>query len=1703
MFKKLLILVLFTGFIFALPPKGTSLPVAPPEPPPQKLPWEPDVCLTPNMTTYNYAYSYLSNWATHTPNNRVYGVWYRTTTGYPVIMRWWDQSGSWSPEETVTKWTPSFTYNYYPSVAGDSNNNVHFIWRGYLSTPTGYWLYYRAKLANGNYTNPCSLPTKTTTVYYPKIAGGKGDTAHTAFYVYWGGYYTVGYAKIYPSYPTPTVVDIDTVAPWGWTSQYYPHIAVDGQNRVHVVWYGYITIGSSYYNIFYRMRDANGVWGQVETVSVFTYSYYNYYPRVAVDGNGNVHVVWMAYTSNDYYYHIAHRMKTSSGWGPVTIYPPSTSYYWYYPTCAVDPSNNLHITFYTNAWGSYYNIGRLIRYANGTWSDLDTVTYFTDSYYRYYPEIVATRDGNIHIFRMDYAPYTNYYYWIYYKRFRELNYDVGVKSILAPNGPIERTSLIPQVVVKNYGRNAATNFQVRMYIDPGNYYDYRTISSLGAGAETTISFNSWTPNESVWFRVKCTTAFTSDENPNNDKKTAMAAVYDYYQPFEASNGGFTATGDWKYGQYGLPGDTYAWSTAGYANYSNSKLITCRYLALVDTPVVAYWHQYQIESYFDGYNVKCSIPGQSWQIIHAIPGLGQGYNYVAYSGNAGIPSESCYSYNQGWMLNWMKIPVSSGSFFWLNFHFGSDASVTYWGPTIDKVYGFGFTDRSPYDVGVKEIITPTGMQPQGTYSPQAIIKNYGLNNATNIDVTFKIGDFYSSTINIGTLLKDQETTLTFTSVNLTPGLYPVMCSTYFAPDQDPSNDKKSTYTGIYNYFENFEATNGNLIPDPATNAWEWGKPTAGPGSGQGSDTMVWATNLEGNYDYNANWKLTTPFFYATKDNPVIAYYHWYENEGGYDGYNVKYSTDGTNWYLAHAVPGYGQPYERVMPSANAGIPGESAYSGTTTLHKSWRLNFIQLPVTSGTPVAVRFHFGSDDIGEYYGTAIDKIYGIGLRLVHDVGTVEILSPTGEIPIGTTVPVRAKYKNFGSYTETFKAYFRIDYEGSPVYLDSAFLTLSPGQELTVAFSDYTVSNLGTHNTYAWTVLTGDEVPDNDQVTGTFDGVLYDVGPTAIITPTGVQLPGQTVAPQAVVENFGNRAGTFDVVFNIYQQPASLVYSDTLNITLAPGEVDTLTFDNYTTAPGLFTDEVYTLLANDMNRANDTLKATFTTGQVDFAVTRIVSPAGLVIRDTATPKPVKAKVKNNGNVSLGVDVCFAIWKEGLVDPVYTDTVSVPSINPGEEVEVNFEPYLCKDTGNYTTLAKTLMADMNPDNDSLVGSFRVTTRPPGWYRMADVMGATKPVKSGGALCALGDKIYALVGNNTRDLMVYDVNTNTWTKKSEVPLSGLTTKKKNVKKGASICTDGQYIYVAKGNNTQEFWRYKPEGDSWKEYQVGFSKGIKGSSMAWDGDSFIYIICGSSNNEWKRFNIYTETFEACNPASLPADKWKTGSWIVYVNGNIYALRVGGKTNEFYMIPIGGTASPKAEMPLIGSTGKKKKAKEGSAGAYNPDNGLIYALKGGNTLEFFSYNPETDQWTPLEDVGKPTGTPAKRVKGGGSLTYSSAAACLFAFVGNNTNEFWSYTPGGTFLASANPSGNNGIQVETKNLKNFTLTIIPTRDYLKVSYTLPVNIKATLKIYNALGEIVYNGTSDKGYFTIDTKKFSTGIYIMKFAANEYKATKKLVIH
>jgi hypothetical protein len=82
-----------------------------------------------------------------------------------------------------------------------------------------------------------------------------------------------------------------------------------------------------------------------------------------------------------------------------------------------------------------------------------------------------------------------------------------------------------------------------------------------------------------------------------------------------------------------------------------------------------------------------------------------------------------------------------------------------------------------------------------------------------------------------------------------------------------------------------------------------------------------------------------------------------------------------------------------------------------------------------------------------------------------------------------------------------------------------------------------------------------------------------------------------------------------------------------------------------------------------------------------------------------------------------------------------------------------------------------------------------------------------------------------------------------------------------------------------------------------------------------------------------------------------------------------------------------IPLTGASGKSKKAKDGSDAAHLM--GTLYAFKGGNTEELWGYACDSGKWTQLADIPLIGSTgKKKKVKGGGSLTIGAPAQTAMA-------------------------------------------------------------------------------------------------------------------
>jgi hypothetical protein len=410
--------------------------------------------------------------------------------------------------------------------------------------------------------------------------------------------------------------------------------------------------------------------------------------------------------------------------------------------------------------------------------------------------------------------------------------------------------------------------------------------------------------------------------------------------------------------------------------------------------------------------------------------------------------------------------------------------------------------------------------------------------------------------------------------------------------------------------------------------------------------------------------------------------------------------------------------------------------------------------------------------------------------------------------------------------------------------------------------------------------------------------------------------------------------------------------------------------------------------------------------------------------------------------------------------------------------------------------------------------------------GKSKNVKDGGALCAGKEPtdandttyVYAFKGNNRYEFYRYNTLSNVWVSRESIPALNRNMKKKAVKKGSSLAfgTDGK-VYGTKGNNTLDFWQYDPLTGVWTQKTdvptgaKACKEGTSSAAVKIGSDNYVYLLRGSGTYDFYRYNTVTDAWDTSLPTApggTSTKPYKNGSSITYDgNDTIYCLK--GSYNEFAAYSISGKNwVTKDPLPMVAPPGtKKKKVKDGSGTAYAGN--VVYALKGGNTDEFWTYKTDEDKWY----VATQLTAGSKKVKGGGALVVAKDVSALYAFRGNNTREYWKYGPIGTFSympgVGNEPKEVQGLTTVQKN--QFALSIAPNpfTTATAISYSLPKSGDVSLKLYDVTGKLVStlaNGRHPAGSYSYSLltthHSLARGIYVLKFESDGYNTTEKLII-
>jgi hypothetical protein len=744
-------------------------------------------------------------------------------------------------------------------------------------------------------------------------------------------------------------------------------------------------------------------------------------------------------------------------------------------------------------------------------------------------------------------------------------------------------------------------------------------------------------------------------------------------------------------------------------------------------------------------------------------------------------------------------------------------------------------------------------------------------------------------------------------------------------------------------------------------------------------------------------------------------------------------------------------------------------------------------------------------------------------RDIGVVAIVQPTAFVDSGVVVTPACSVMNFSRLSEAFLTVrMRIDADYDTV---SATFSLVGGQRRLVTFpSTWLPLVRGKVAMKCSTRLASDGNPVNNALEDSVTIRVQDVAITHIVAPGGSLDSGQVVTPACSIANYGNTVlRTYFVTMKV-----GAGYAQTELVTAhSPGVRRQVVFPAWTAQPVGNHAVVCSTAFADAYPADNRL-----TGAVevlslpapDAALLGIAAPLGML--DSADAIEPRVTVANLGNRPVAPQCWFRMW-DSTGTEVYFDSLTVPAaMDPGDTVEVQFAPWAQPHRGGpYTTRAVALAeGDVVPENDAAGSGFRLQyLRLPvagGWAEIASVplVPSGREVKDGGWLAhdAGSGRLFAAKGYKTADCYSYDPGIDAWTELSPWPLGS---EAKLPYKGSAGVSDGAgRIYATKGNNTTGFWRFDAAANAWTQLAdvpLGFSnKKVKGGTdlvYVDEVDSqYVYLLKGYKC-EFYRYNVASGAWSALADAPTGIrNKYDKGSWLVYDAPRNRILAHKAKYHEMYAYDLATRTwgSALTGMPLICSqTGKSKKSKDGGSAAVLGAG--LYALKGGNTQDYYRLEFGTGAWAELETVPSLGSTGRKkRVKAGADL--AAAGEVLYALKGNKTREFWRYVPG-VAGQSPNPKAQiprPGVQGDgsSQNAEcRLQIERNPSRGEATIRWSAPSTLAPhplTISVYDASGRLVFTralGRSTAGALALPA--LSPGVYVARLSGGA-SLTRKLVV-
>lgn len=256
-----------------------------------------------------------------------------------------------------------------PSAAVDSRGTIHLVWTDDTpgrehGNPDDEEVLYSCKTKTGVWSEPTNVSRNGNAARFPAIAVGPDDKLH----VVWQGWIPGVHWRIFYS---EKITGADWTAPEtlaAVTDCITPEIAADDAGNAHVAW----EYGGFHPGINYATRTSVGSWSAQETVHAPDQTTFPYDVSLAVDGQRNVYLAWSqdsALTSMNVFYamkpangswtHPENISRTDSAWSTVWVGADRLGTAQFVWPDRIHPLNSP-------------NILHRSRLSDGTWTPIDT-----------------------------------------------------------------------------------------------------------------------------------------------------------------------------------------------------------------------------------------------------------------------------------------------------------------------------------------------------------------------------------------------------------------------------------------------------------------------------------------------------------------------------------------------------------------------------------------------------------------------------------------------------------------------------------------------------------------------------------------------------------------------------------------------------------------------------------------------------------------------------------------------------------------------------------------------------------------------------------------------------------------------------------------------------------------------------------------------------------------------------------------------------------------------------------------------------------------------------------------------------------------------------------------------------------------------------------------------------------------------------------